>query len=197
MQRTDGVAYLEKIVQVPFRLPDPAPAQLSAIVVEGVDVLAAQQRIPEEERDLARDKLRFLSLLGLGGLWDNMRKANRFLDSLRLTLPSVSGEVRLHDFVLLEALRLTQPRVYERTLGVQNLLLGASPGAEALLMSPGSSDPQEEANRATSAAAAAIGGAVDRAEVQSIVAEILEELFPRVSVAERRSGSYGPEFVDE
>ena len=42
VQRTNGVAYLEKIVQLPFVLPDPAPGRLMVLVLDGVREIAFQ-----------------------------------------------------------------------------------------------------------------------------------------------------------
>lgn len=199
VQHTDGAAYLEKIVQVPFRLPDPAPGQLMDIVKEGVEEIASGlQAVPQEDVEHAMERLGFRALFGLGSLFDNMRRANRFLDSLRLTLPTVAGEVRLSDFVLLEALRVTEPRAYELVLDGQNLLVGPTPGADAMLfMGARSGDPQEEANRATAALVEAVCDAPERKELRGVIREVLEELFPRAEAARRGSGGYGRHFLDE
>jgi len=197
VQLTDGVAYLEKIVQVPFRLPDPAPGQIMDIVKESVDEIASQQEaVSEQERKKTQERLDDLAFYGLGGVWDNMRKANRFLDSLRLTLSTVAGEVRLSDFVFLEALRVTEPRVYERIIDLQYLLLGAPPGGQTWFSRSGAPNPQEQANKATSAAVEAICGATEREELKDIIEHLLEELFPRVESVKRGFGAYGPDSLD-
>jgi hypothetical protein len=197
VQHTDGAAYLEKIVQVPFRLPDPTPGQLMAIVAEGVqEVASGQEEISDEEREQAKERLEYLAFYGLGSLWDNMRRVNRVLDSLHLTLPAVAGEVRLYDFVLLEALRVTEPRVYESILDGKNLLIGATPGAE-MMLTRGSRNAQEEVNRATAALVDAVCRAADRKELDGVIRHILEELFPRVGTATGRIGAYGRDRLDE
>jgi predicted KAP-like P-loop ATPase len=116
-------------------------------------------------------------LSGLGSFWDNMRKVNRFLDSLRLTLPTVAGEIRLSDFVLLEALRVIEPRVYEIVLGGRKLLLGRGQGAEVML-TQGSLDRQEYLNQATATLVDDACEATERKERGDIIRRILEELFP-------------------
>lgn len=205
VQLTDGAAYLEKIVQVPFRLPDPTPGKIAEIVVEGLDeivedlneILDRQKKLSPDEWSQAKEKLEYLGFFGLGTLWDNMRRANRFLDSLRFTLPSVAGEVRLCDFVLLEALRVTEPRVYERILDSQHLLVGTSENAQATLSLSGADKPQEEATRITIEATDAIVDASQRSELRPVIAEILGQLFPRVEMSKRGSGEYGNNFLDE
>ena len=195
VQKTDGVAYLEKIVQVPFRLPDPAPGQLMTIVSEGVNEIASQQeRISVEDRVEAREILEQLASDGLDSFWDNMRRVNRFLDSLRLTLPTVAGEVRVSDFALLEALRVTEPRIYEIVLNGQKLLLGPGPGTE-MILGRGRRRDEEQINQATAALVDAACDATERKELRQIIRRILEELFPRVDTATGRY-KYAPDYVD-
>jgi len=196
VQHIDGAAYLEKIVQVPFRLPDPAPGQLMTIVSDGVDDIASQQeKILPEEREQTRASLNSLASNGLGSFWDNMRRVNRFLDSLRLTLPTVAGEVRVSDFVLLEALRVTEPRVYETLLDGRELLLVPGQGAKMTLTRE-SRDSQEQINQATAALVDAACAAATRKELRDILRRILEELFPRVWTATGRPGAYERDNVD-
>jgi KAP-like P-loop domain-containing protein len=197
VQKTDGAAYLEKIVQVPFRLPDPAPGQLMAIVSEGMDkIMSQQEKISTAEREQARASLESLASYGLSSLWDNMRRVNRFLDSLRLTLPTVAGEVNVSDFALLEALRVTEPRVYESVLDGRKLLLGPGPGAE-MILTRGPGDPQGEINRATAALMDTACDATPRKDLRDVIRRILEKLFPRVRSATGRVGSYGRDHVDQ
>jgi predicted KAP-like P-loop ATPase len=197
VQHTNGAAYLEKIVQVPFRLPDPAPGQLMTIVAEGMEEIASlHEDISEEDIKHVKEKLDLLAVYGLGALWNNMRRVNRVLDSLRLTLPAFAGEIRLSDLVLLEALRVTEPRVYELILDGQNLLVGATPGAKILLTRSGSNDPQEQINQATAALVEAVSEATERKELRDVITRVLEELFPRVEAIRRGFGAYGPDFLD-
>ena len=192
VQRTDGAAYLEKIVQVPFRLPDPAPGQLMEIVKDGIDEIASrQEKISEKEQAQARERIELLAFYGLGSLWDNMRRVNRFLDSLEFTLPTVAGEVRLSDFVLLEALRVMEPKVYETVLGGKNLLVGIGPGSQTMSSTRGPKDAQQEINRATAALVDAACAATPRKELGEVFRRILEELFPRVGSATGSIGAGG------
>ena len=197
VQHTDGAAYLEKIVQVPFRLPDPTPDQLMEIVKEGiVEIASRQEEISDEENAQVKEKLEYLAFYGLGSLWDNMRRVNRFLDSLGLTLPTIAGEVRLSDFVLLEALRVLEPRVYETVLDGKNLFLGTGPGSE-MMITRGPRNAQEEVNRATASLLDAACGAARRRELGGVIRRVLEELFPRVGSATGGIGAYGRGFLDE
>jgi predicted KAP-like P-loop ATPase len=107
------------------------------------------------------------------------------------------SDVRLADFVLLEVLRVMEPRVYELILDGQNLLVGTTPGAGILFTRPTSGDPQEQANRATAALVEAICEATERQELNDVIRSVLEELFPRVEAIRRRFGEYGRHFLDE
>lgn len=190
VQQTDGAAYLEKIVQAPFRLPDPAPGLLMDLVITQVqEIMSQEQKVSEEEQAKTKEKLEEMSFYGLGDLWTNMRRVNRVLENFRFTLSAVAGEVRLSDFFLLEALRVAEPRAYERILGRQGFLLGTTSEVNHLSFtaSQGSKNSQEEANEATKTAVGAVQDAASRPEVRSAIAEVIDELFPRAQAARGRS----------
>ena len=137
VQGTDGDAYLEKIVQVPFQLPQAEQDQLWNIAREELkELIFSQERISSQERAETEERLGVYSYYGFGQFFANMRQVNRFLDSLRLVLPSIAGEVRLSDFLILETFRLILPGVYERLWTSQGLLLGSSPVRNAATTPP-------------------------------------------------------------
>lgn len=199
VQGTNGAKYLEKIVQVPFRLPEPAVGQLMNFVVDGVEKLALNtERIGDDEQETLRDDLDFLKYLGFDALWGNIRQVNRFLDALRLTLPGVAGEVRLRDFLALEALRVCQPAAYERLISNSDLLVGSTPGiGAAFLFGSSTGKAQEEAQAATKSAANSVSDAASPDSLQPVVGRLLAELFPRVQAADRGSSGFSGDFLDQ
>lgn len=198
VQGTNGDAYLEKIVQVPFRLPQPEQNQLWDIVRQGMkEIASAQEGISSQELAEAEASFEVYSYYGFGDFFTNMRQANRLLDTLRLVLPPIAGEVRLSDFLVLEALRLIVPRVYDRLLGSQELLLGSTPGAGLLMFgSSASQDRYREQNEATKAEVEAILDAAPE-HLRPVVQQLMEGLFPRAYSALHGMGGYGPEFHHE
>lgn len=194
VQGTDGDAYLEKIVQVPFRLPEPAPGQLWALARRGMkEISAAQERVSEQDLAEASDTLDLLTHYGFGGFFGNMRQVNRLLDTLRLTLTFIAGEVRLSDLLVLETLRVVEPKVYDRMLEAQDLLLGPSPGTGLSFMARSSRDAAEELDGATKEEVEAIATEASDGMTGTVM-RVLEHLFPRVGAAINRAAAYGPEF---
>ncbi len=198
VQGTEGDAYLEKIVQVPFHLPQPEQDQLWGIVREGIkEIASAQERISSQELAETEEKFDVYSYYGFGSFFTNMRQANRLLDSLRLVLPPIAGEVRLSDFLVLETLHLIVPRVYDRLLGSQGLLLGSTPGAGLLMFGSSASQTRQDAmNEATKAEVEAIRDTAPE-HLRPVVEHLMEDLFPRAYSALHGMGGYGPEFHHE
>lgn len=199
VQGTEGDAYLEKIVQIPFHLPQPEQDQLWSIVREGIkEIASAQERIAPQELAETEEKLELYSYYGFGGFFENMRQINRFLDSLRLVLPPIAGEVRLSDFIVLETMRLRAARVYDRLLSGQGLLLGSDPGASMPMFgSSASRDRYEALKEATKAEVEAIRDLAPE-HLRPLVQQILEDLFPRVHSALRSNmGGYSRDFHHE
>lgn len=94
VQQTDGARYLEKIIQLPFTLPEPSQGQLGDLLMDGMMQLANDQdTIEEKELSQARDSFEWYRYQGLDALIENMRQLKRILSSLSFTLPAVAGEV--------------------------------------------------------------------------------------------------------
>jgi predicted KAP-like P-loop ATPase len=105
-----GRAFLEKIIQVPLRLPPADATALRALTYEGID--QALQRagidIPREQADVFA--LQFRS--GMGPRLTTPRQARLYANALMFSLPLVHGEVHLVDFMLVEGLRVFYPKLY-------------------------------------------------------------------------------------
>jgi hypothetical protein len=162
-----------------------------------MEVASAQERIDPQELAKTGENLVLYSYYGFGSFFENMRQVNRFLDSLRLVLPPIAGEVRLSDFLALETLRLRAARVYDRLLSRQELLLGSDPGASLTMFgSSASRDRYEELKEATKTEVEAICDTAPE-HLRQAVRQILEDLFPRAHSALRNIGGYGRDFHHE
>lgn len=202
VQGIDGGSYIEKIVQVPFRIPEPSQGRVASYVIWQAMNLASSTNKVEAEVERTGDRLAELSNDGLERMFPNMRRANRFLDSIRLTVAGAAGEVRLIDLLLLEALRILEPACYEGVIDAQSDLLGTTPQQGASFSGlAGQRDDRQEANRETAEAVERIAGLAQRPENSSSVKLILAEIFPRAEAALEgsRSGAEGPEsmWIDE
>lgn len=196
VQGVDGVEYMEKIIQAPFRLPEVEEAQLLRLLLEGVLELADNsEMVSEEDRNDLLQQSFYLNYLGLDRLVGSMRQANRVLDALEFTLPAIADEVRLRDFVILEVFRICHPLVYQRLLerrdyfvGVGNQLYGRN------LVEAGE---KEEIATTVENALDHVSSAVAEVEVRRAVSNLLRELFPLAQWAHQRHGFGGGEFVTQ
>jgi predicted KAP-like P-loop ATPase len=172
VQQTDGARYLEKIVQLPFSLPEPSQGQLGDLMMDGMMQLASDQdTIEEKELSQARDSFQWYRYQGLDALIENMRQLKRVLSSLSFTLPAVAGEVRLSDFLVLEMLRVLFPESYNKLLAKQGLLVGFPQYTNV--------KRAEQAKVAIREAVEDISSAVSR-DTEGVVPKVLEAMFPKV-----------------
>jgi predicted KAP-like P-loop ATPase len=108
----DGDAYLQKFVQVSFRIPAPKPfalrrwfrAELANVVGDNIDVV---NRDDEAGQRLATVVDVFGSLL------ETPRDVVRVLNGIRLYFPPVRGEVDVPDLVWVQLLRIKNPKLYK------------------------------------------------------------------------------------
>ena len=109
LQTVSGEEYLEKIVQVAFELPLPDRAALRRLLFNGLDSMTTGS--PSELVDPT-----YFGNLYYGALehfFLTPRDVNRFLNTLIVTFPAVSGEVNPVDFIAVECLRLFSPEAYD------------------------------------------------------------------------------------
>jgi predicted KAP-like P-loop ATPase len=105
----DGMAYIEKIVQVPFELPLPEDATLQGLLVEQLHSI-----VGEVHEDLLDDEDWGTSLRRcVMPLIDTPRDVVRLTNSLKVTYGAVRDQVNVVDFILVEAARVFLPPLYE------------------------------------------------------------------------------------
>lgn len=105
----DGEKYLEKIVQVDYSIPVFLPEQLESEFFKRLTELLDKHQIKVENTDLYMDWLH----RGLRQYFRNIRDLNRYFNSLAFRLPSICNDVDIHDFLLIEAIRLFDYRTFE------------------------------------------------------------------------------------
>ncbi len=130
VQGTGGAKYMEKIVQAPFALPDVGSGQLLSLLHAGIEEIANNtDGVRTRDIETLDEDLDYLGHLGFDELIGSARQVNRLLDAFEFTLPAVAGEVRLKDFVVLEGLRICQPKVYDLLVAKRSFFLGVGRGA--------------------------------------------------------------------
>ena len=105
-----GRNFLEKIVQVPLRLPSVSPLSLRTLCLNGIDQALRKAQIELSEDDV-RSFIRHL-VDGLEIRLKTPRMAKRYGNILAFALPIMKGEVNTVDFMLIEGIRVFYPVLY-------------------------------------------------------------------------------------
>lgn len=108
-----GRAYLEKIIQVSFDIPEPEPSTTHRILFAEMDAVLESLKT----RPLDQHRWGNVFHSGFKEHFRTIRHIKRYANGLRLTLAPVAEEVDLVDFLVVELLRVFHPEVY---LGVVN-----------------------------------------------------------------------------
>ena len=121
----EGGAFLEKIVQIPFDLPAPSLNQIAEfwlIKVDSILLPLHSGQVWDKDRLVPywRQSLRFY--------FKNLRDCYRFLNALSFTAAIFQGsmafEVNDVDLIVVEAIRVFEPRVYELISASKSILIG-------------------------------------------------------------------------
>lgn len=104
-----GDRYLEKIIQVPFELPPVDRVALRAALFKRLD------EVLEETPEGSFDQAYWTNVYhyGIDPLIQTPRDVVRLTNTLKVTYPSVRGEVNPVDFIALETLRVLLPDLYD------------------------------------------------------------------------------------
>lgn len=112
----DGKAYLQKIVQISFRVPRPESFDLrNWLAEEAVEIY--QEEFPQleisslEKREEERDLRSFVDYFG--GKMETPREAVMILNSIRFHFPPVKNQVYYPDLVCLHILKVVWPKLYD------------------------------------------------------------------------------------
>lgn len=126
----EGDRFLEKIVQVPFDLPEPSPMAVSGAVIEGLNRIL----LPVLRDDEWDDK-RFPDVWhgGVRHYFVNLREAYRYLNAIAFTCGAFRSakafEVNPVDLIAIEALRLFEPTVFSLVEQNKDTLTGDLPSS--------------------------------------------------------------------
>jgi predicted KAP-like P-loop ATPase len=165
-----GFNYLEKIVQVPFELPLPERGSLRTLFLEQLRGIVGEV----DSELLDTEALNAVLTTGLEPLMRTPRDIVRLTNSLRVTYGAVRGEVNVVDFVALEALRVFEPKVYDRIRARPDLFGVLSRLARSL---PQSSEAAQRAYHVMWCRA------IEDAERREAVKQIVASVFPEAAAA--------------
>lgn len=105
-----GRSFLEKIVQIPLRLPPADSEALRKIIFQGVEAALEQAGIKLSEQQV-RNFARLFELAFETGM-GTPRLAKRYVNGLTFALPLMKDEVNPVDLLIIEAVRAFYPSLY-------------------------------------------------------------------------------------
>lgn len=116
-----GRSFLEKIVQVPLRLPPADLLSLRELTFQGVE-----NAVNQAEISLDRESIDTYTRLFIDGLEQKLstpRVAKLYANTLTFSLPLLKGEVDPVDLMLIEGLRVFYPLVYQKITADSDIFL--------------------------------------------------------------------------
>ncbi len=129
-----GRQYLEKIVQVDYKVPAIATERVTQILFESLQTLLEEFAIQYAPGPFYE----VFSAHGLKGYFQTLRDVYRYLNAVRFRLPSIHAEVNITQFLTLEAVRVFDSPAFEsiylefntfkKYLSFNNFFMGEVPG---------------------------------------------------------------------
>lgn len=104
-QGVPGAAYLEKIVQVPFELPEPDRTALRLMLEESIQVVIRDIH----ETTLDHSYWQQVYSGGIDAFIQTPRDVVRLVNTISVTYPAIQGEVNIVDLFAIEAVRVFCP----------------------------------------------------------------------------------------
>lgn len=108
VQEGSGIEYLEKVIQIPFDIPLISKQEIEQMLFSQLDELIKD--VPKEKWDQTYWGNIYQS--GLKYFFENIRDVTRYINSLRLGLGLIKGEVNAIDFLAITAIQVFIPDVY-------------------------------------------------------------------------------------
>ncbi len=121
-----GEQYLEKIVQIPFELPEFSRLGFESLLFSKLDVLI--QNNPHDDFD--RVYWGNLYRSGFKHFFKNIRDINRYINILNFNYETIKEEVYILDFIAITAIQVFLPDVYNGIKNNKNVFAGIMPDAQ-------------------------------------------------------------------
>lgn len=185
--KTAGYNFLEKIIQIPLKIPKASKKALSKYTLDlinhALDEISIDLNKGESNDFLEVFNNAFLPIM------DNPRLGIRYANTLSFSLPLLKGEVNISDLIIIEGLKIFYPGLYDfiRTYG--RLFLERTDRGYSGFGSK--KDKQEEIKKEITEAIATY----DK-KTQKTIIEMLEQLFPQLKSIYSNSG-YADDFYSK
>jgi len=104
--------FLEKIIQKPIPLPAIEQQYIDQFLDNHIEKLFDELVISKERREKLNKTFSLIYQTQVKKIFKTLRRVKRYLNGLRSTLPPIKNEVNLHDFLILEVIRVFYSRIY-------------------------------------------------------------------------------------
>jgi hypothetical protein len=105
-----GEAYLEKIVQVDFSVPEILDEDMENILFTQLQDLCSTINFPFSQENFGK----LWKFYGLKGFFRTLRDVKRYTNSLLFSLPNIGEEINTTDFFALEAIKVFDYKGYQK-----------------------------------------------------------------------------------
>jgi len=105
--------FLEKIVQKPIPLPAIEQQDIDQFLDKHIEKLFDELVISKERREKFEKDFSLIYRTQVKKIFKTLRRAKRYLNGLRSTLPTIKNEINLKDFLILEIIRNFFPKIYD------------------------------------------------------------------------------------
>ncbi|GAB2960593.1 hypothetical protein GCM10027048_30490 [Hymenobacter coalescens] len=178
-----GQNFLEKIIQVPLRLPPARTDALMQFCFQRVDEALAEAGIEPTQEEAGRigGGLRSAILPRL----TTPRLAVRYANAITFSLPLLKGEVNTVDFLLTEAMHVFYPQLYRFVASREALFVGSTRNQSGYGLQGSERESKEEA---------IIDEVLEHyksADERSAARALLSTLFPRINALNGRRRLFG------
>lgn len=173
-----GKRFLEKIVQVPLRLPPPDKIELRKLTFDGINEALSVAEITLPQPSVDAFVRHFVD--GLEPQLRTPRQANLYRNALTFALPLLKGETHPVDALLIEGIRVFYPNLYIAIRDNGNRFIR------------GSREDSQRAQEARARLDVLIDEALDNADPRAgdaVKTRLVPALFPRTGTS-----GYGPEW---
>jgi predicted KAP-like P-loop ATPase len=119
--KNNGYLFLEKIVQIPLKIPKATKKALRQYTVDLIDKVLKDYEVKLEEKEVE------IFMTGFEDCFvpniDNPRLGIRYANTLSFALPLMMGEVHTGDLMLIEGIKIFFPEAYDFIRGHSSLFL--------------------------------------------------------------------------
>lgn len=117
-----GKSFLEKIIQLPLRIPAASPSDVEALCINAINDTLESIDIDIKQEDIDRFGRTFRS--SIADRLTTARSSKRYANAVQFAMLTLSDEVNPIDLMLLESMRIFYPKLYSVIRSNQQLFSG-------------------------------------------------------------------------